>query len=93
MVYETFPSAHAVIHVHNNAAWTRLQGLLPTTGKNVPYGTPEMARAVQLLADTGKLNAQHIFIMAGHEDGIVSFGPDLSQAFAALIQALDKFPN
>jgi ribulose-5-phosphate 4-epimerase/fuculose-1-phosphate aldolase len=88
MIYQQFPHVDAVIHVHHHAAWHRLQDKVPTTAAEVPYGTPAMATEVaRLAADTG-LPAQKIFVMAGHEDGIISFGAGLEEAFRILIDNL-----
>lgn len=84
MIYEIFPQTQAVIHVHSNFNWQRLQGVIPTSAANVPYGTPEMALEVQRLAREESLGHKGIFVMAGHEDGILSFGESLSEAHAVL---------
>lgn len=84
IIYETFPQSCAVIHVHSTAHWYRLLGTVPTTGTQVPYGTPEMAAEVQRLACQSDLAQQRILVMAGHEDGILSFGASLPQAYAVL---------
>lgn len=88
MIYEIFPSAHAVIHIHNQAAWRRLQGVVPTTAEAVPYGTPEMALEVRRLEREGRLGIEKIMVMAGHEDGILSFGGDLPAALAQLLNCV-----
>jgi L-ribulose-5-phosphate 4-epimerase len=88
MVYETFPEAQAVIHVHTNRHWKHLQGLVPTTPADVPYGTPAMALAVQQLGKSSDLPKRKLFVMAGHEDGIMSFGDNLMQAFDTLSENL-----
>lgn len=84
IIYETFPQSSAVIHVHSNTHWQRLLGVVPTTVPHVPYGTPEMAAEVQRLARQADLSHQCILVMAGHEDGILSFGASLSAAYAVL---------
>jgi L-ribulose-5-phosphate 4-epimerase len=86
MIYDAFPDAQAVIHVHNNEAWQRLQGTVPTTASTVPYGTPAMAAEVVRLKDEAALGEAKFFVMSGHEDGIVSFGNDLESAYEALMK-------
>ena len=104
MIYRQFPQINAVIHVHHHAAWLRLQGLVHTTAADVPYGTPAMAAEVARLsadvaAEVARLSAdvaaggspliaQKILVMAGHEDGIISFGVDLEAAFRTLTDNL-----
>lgn len=80
MIYELFPTANAVIHVHNAEAWNALQGLVPTTGAAVPYGTVQMAREIERLLRETDLSTQKILVMAGHEEGILTFGNDLHEA-------------
>lgn len=93
MIYRIFPEAAAVIHVHNNVEWQRLQGLIPTSGVSVPYGTPEMAREVRRLAHQTDLPQKRIMVMAGHEDGILAFGSTLDEAFASLMGELRQNPS
>lgn len=88
MIYEVFPDASAVIHVHESANWQRLQGLIPTSRADVPYGTPDMAGEVARLARESTLPSVKAFVMAGHEDGILSFGASLDAAMRALLKNL-----
>jgi L-ribulose-5-phosphate 4-epimerase len=79
-VYSEFPGAGAVIHIHHNVFWNSLVNRVPTTHKDVEYGTPEMAREIiQLLREPGTLEGR-IIVMGGHKDGIVVFGKDLDDA-------------
>lgn len=75
----------AVIHVHSLEMWEKLLFKIPTTSKNVGYGTPEMAFEVERLFTHGKLKEEKILAMAGHDEGIITFGKDLGQAFEILI--------
>jgi ribulose-5-phosphate 4-epimerase/fuculose-1-phosphate aldolase len=84
MIYERFTQSAAVIHVHSETHWRDLQGRIPTSGADVAYGTPEMAGEVQRLANEENLEARKIFVMAGHEDGILSFGNSLEEAYSSL---------
>lgn len=88
MIYELFPGARAVVHVHHPSEWLRLQGLVPTTDVAVPYGTPEMAREVARLASESSLSDSKIMVMAGHEDGILTFGTSLESAYQSLLTHL-----
>jgi ribulose-5-phosphate 4-epimerase/fuculose-1-phosphate aldolase len=84
MIYEIFPQAAAVVHVHNNSHWQQLLGAIPTTSPAVPYGTPAMAQEILRLANSSTLPADRILAMAGHEDGILAFGPSLAEAIRTL---------
>lgn len=88
MIYETFPDAGAVIHVHNRKAWERLLGKVPTSGKNVPYGTPAMAAEIKRLNAEEGLGEKRILVMAGHEEGIISFGANPDEAEKVLMHFL-----
>jgi L-ribulose-5-phosphate 4-epimerase len=83
-VYESEPAAGAVIHCHDMNLWAALLEKGPTTPKGVEYGTPEMAYSVRKLLKVKDVKRRKIFAMAGHEGGIVAFGKDPGEAFAAL---------
>lgn len=83
-VYETNAAAAAVIHCHNAALWRRLRGVVAATSSHVEYGTPEMAEEVTRLFATTDVKRKKIFVMAGHEGGIVTFGQNLTEAFTVL---------
>jgi ribulose-5-phosphate 4-epimerase/fuculose-1-phosphate aldolase len=87
-LYAQNKNTHAVIHVHCPEIWRQTQKLqLPYTKKSLPYGTPEMARAVMALCDTLKGN---VFTMLGHQDGVIAFGENLQTAAQALLAQLTK---
>ena len=70
-----------VFHSHSPVIWQKAQELrIPTTNPQVAYGTPEMGREVKRLWRTSPLPDVGIFAMAGHEDGIVSFGRTAEEA-------------
>ena len=69
-----------VIHSHSPEIWCNAAALeIPMTG-DVAYGTPEMADAVRRLFVESDLPQKRIFGMAGHEDGIVTFGRNAEDA-------------
>ena len=88
-LYGLDPAIGFVFHGHGPAIWTARDRLgLPATAADVPYGTPAMARAVaRLFAETTVADTR-VFAMAGHEDGIVSFGGTADEAGRALLNAL-----
>ncbi len=90
-LYQLSPEINAVIHGHHRALWKKLLNQVPTTSKDVPYGTPEMAREVKRLFEESALKENKIFVMAGHEEGIVAFGKDLAEAAAILSGYVHKF--
>jgi ribulose-5-phosphate 4-epimerase/fuculose-1-phosphate aldolase len=77
-----------VVHAHSPEIWRHAVALnLPMTG-DVPYGTPEMAVAVQRLFAESDLPRRRIFGMAGHEDGIVTFGRTAEEAGGVMLNTL-----
>lgn len=84
MIYETFPDVTAVIHIHSPVHWKKLMHQVPTTRADIPYGTPQMADEIKRLSKESDLPHSQILVMAGHEDGIISFGSNLDQAFQVL---------
>jgi ribulose-5-phosphate 4-epimerase/fuculose-1-phosphate aldolase len=86
-IYQSDSSASAVIHCHDSALWQRLLDRVPTTSNTVPYGTPEMAYEIMRLFEVGDVGSKKMFVMAGHQDGIVAFGKNLDDAFGVLMRA------
>lgn len=83
-VYESDPSARAVIHCHDTKLWAALLDKAPTTPKRAEYGTPEIAYAVRRLFDITDVKRKRILVMAAHNGGLVTFGRDLQEAFGIL---------
>jgi class II aldolase/adducin N-terminal domain-containing protein len=80
MIYDNDPLAEGVIHIHSKALWKQLINKASTTKKEVPYGTPEMANEITRLFNETEVKNQKIIVMAGHEEGILSFGTCLEEA-------------
>lgn len=91
VIYECEPSVNAVIHIHNLDLWKKLLNKVPTTKKEIEYGTPAMAREVIRLFKEKNLSEKKIFAMAGHEEGIVAFGKDLDEAGEILFASLNNY--
>lgn len=89
-VYETYAEIGAVIHIHNLELWQKLLYKVPTTNKNITYGTPEMAAEIKRLFTETDIKNKKILCMAGHEEGIISFGKSIEEAAEVLLQFFDK---
>ena len=91
MVYELNHQIGYVFHVHAPTLWRAAAALhMPTTAREVEYGTPAMAREVNRLF-SGKTKPAHgVFAMGGHEDGVVSFAADAESAGGALLDLLQR---
>jgi len=88
-VYAQNDAIQAVIHAHSPEIWKHTAELgLPHTGADVPYGTVEMATAVEQLFQSGQLKQTSLFTMLGHEDGVVAFGKNMQEAAWQLIKYL-----
>jgi hypothetical protein len=57
---------------------------IPTTDAAVAYGTPDMAMEVGRLFRESDLAQVGLFAMAGHEEGLVSFGRNPAEALDRL---------
>ena len=84
-IYALDDSINAVVHVHSRPLWDALRGQLPTTAPNVSYGTPEMAHEFERLYRDTEFASGGVAIMAGHDEGIVSFGHNLEEAAGRIL--------
>ncbi len=90
-IYAQDTAIQAVIHAHSPEIWKHTVALgLPHTSADVPYGTVEMATAVEQLFQSGNLSQTSIFTMLGHEDGVVAFGTNMRAAAWELINCLSQ---
>ena len=76
----------AVAHVHDAALWKELIDRLPTTAREVSYGTPEMAREFRRLYADTHFAIRGVAVMGGHEEGIVAFGRDIEEACRRILR-------
>lgn len=83
-IYNLNSDIGAVIHIHDIGLWNEHLNKLPTTNKNVEYGTPAMAREIIRLYEESDLKEKKVLIMAGHISGLVSFGVNLQEAFETI---------
>ena len=85
MIYTLDDRIQAVVHVHSSAMWTYWMSRAPTTGEDVPYGTPAMADAVEAIV-LAENRPEGFLVMAGHEDGVLSYGPTLNRAMGIILE-------
>ena len=90
-VYASVPSAGAVVHIHCQWLWEKLLDRVATTHASIEYGTPEMAVAVGELAFDIKGHDEKIIIMAGHQEGILLFGDNISHVTQQIIELYDRY--
>jgi len=90
-VYQQDAAVSGIIHGHCPEIWRHTAALdLPHSAESVPYGTPEMAVAVQRLLQTGDFRHGGLFTMLGHEDGVMAFAVDMPAAARELIDCLAR---
>ncbi|MBU43830.1 MAG: rRNA adenine methyltransferase [Spirochaetaceae bacterium] len=91
MIYSVDPAINAVVHVHSPVMWKYWKDRAPTTGRDIPYGTPEMAAAVEDLVLVRKPEqAAGFLVMAGHEDGVMSYGLNLDVAMELILEKAEE---
>lgn len=85
-LYQIDNDINFVIHAHCPQIWQQASNLqLAQTAAEVPYGTVAMADEVARLFRATPVLQQGVFTMAGHEDGVVAFGPTAALAAGRLI--------
>lgn len=89
VIYECSPETMAVIHIHNFELWEKLLHHFPTTAKEIPYGTPEMAMEIKRLFSETKVTEEKIIVMEGHPEGIITFGKTPEEAGSVLLSLME----
>ena len=88
-VYNVNNDIRVIFHVHSQSIWRCASILsLPATDASVPYGTPAMAREVERLFEAVDHIETGVFVMGGHEDGVIAFGHTVDEAGSTLVRAL-----
>jgi L-ribulose-5-phosphate 4-epimerase len=83
-LYIADKDVNAVIHIHSQDLWSKQINNVPTT-KKVPYGTVEMAKEIKNLFENTNVREKKILVMAGHKEGIITFGENLEEAEKVLL--------
>ena len=79
-LYELDAGICAIVHVHSLILWRTLIHRVPTTAEEVRYGTREIAREFLRFYRETDLPEIGVAVMAGHKEGIVTFGHTMEQA-------------
>ena len=85
-VYVNDPTAQAVIHVHHLKRWEALRDRVPTTDHTAEAGTPQMAWAIEELLGKPGVKEGGFFVMGGHREGLMAFGPSVAEAAERLLR-------
>jgi len=58
--------------------------------KSAAYGSPEMAREIiRLLKESSVRKKEKVFVMAGHQEGLIAFGKHLEEAASINLKLID----
>jgi ribulose-5-phosphate 4-epimerase/fuculose-1-phosphate aldolase len=89
MIYEVHPDIGAVIHVHSAPLWQMMiqENYLATKAE---YGTADMVQEIARLYQDKDSFTHNAFVMKGHEDGIITFGKDITHAEHRLYQIIQN---
>ncbi len=89
--YASLADVRYVFHGHSPEIWSCANALgLPSTARDAPYGTPEIAREVQTLLALPDCRAAGLVVMGGHRNGVISFAARAEDAGHLLIQSLAR---
>jgi ribulose-5-phosphate 4-epimerase/fuculose-1-phosphate aldolase len=88
-VYNVNKDIRVIFHVHSPEIWRSASIMnLPATDASAPCGTAAMAREVERLFKTVDRIETGVFVMGGHEDGVIAFGHTLDEAGSVLVRTL-----
>lgn len=79
-IYALDADIGAIVHVHSRPLWERYLDDLPTTNASIAYGTPDMAHEFSRLFARTDFGRTGVAVMAGHEEGLISFGATIEVA-------------
>lgn len=87
-IYDAVADAQAIIHGHHAGLWQAAKTLgLCYTGADVPYGTPQMATAMQTLIQEA-VTPQTTIVMLGHLDGFITWGSSVDDVIRSVNKLL-----
>jgi len=90
MIYEISPRIKAVIHIHSKPLWKyMINNAYPFT--TAEYGTKKMTEEIATLFTCKDPFDVPMFVMKGHEDGVMVFGESLEEAERCLYALVGKF--
>jgi ribulose-5-phosphate 4-epimerase/fuculose-1-phosphate aldolase len=87
-IYSSCQQINAILHVHNFDLWQyMINEKMDATNESVSYGTIEIADEAKRCIGNNKAG---IFVMKGHQDGVIAYGNTIEEAGKIL---LDTFKN
>jgi len=90
-IYTLSDEIKAVIHIHSKKLWDFMLEKSYLKTEKVPYGSIEMIEEVKrIYAGTDPLK-EPLFVMHGHEEGIIAFGRTLEEAEQKLFEVVGAY--
>ena len=91
-IYSADESIRCVLHFHSRKIFDSmlLDGTVPRTKKEVEYGTPRMAIAMDQIVRSSTKN-HGFFATEGHDEGVFAYGPSIEEALEQTYFLLRKF--
>jgi ribulose-5-phosphate 4-epimerase/fuculose-1-phosphate aldolase len=91
IIYQSSAAVNCVIHVHSRAIFDgMLKDRYPSTPKKAAFGTPEIATVIGRLVKESNTN-QGLIVLAGHDEGIVSYGTSIETALTLIQELYNKY--
>lgn len=88
-IYSSNQEINYVFHIHSKKIWLgMIKDKLPTTSAEIPYGTMQMANAVQ---DITNQHYEGWFAMEGHEDGVVIYSKQIEKAGELTLELYNRY--
>jgi len=90
MIYKIDSDINAVIHIHSKALWEFMKenNSLYTEAE---YGTVKMVEEIASLYEGKNPFEESIFVMRGHEDGVIAFGKSVEDAELKLFAKISEY--
>lgn len=87
-IYEANQSVQYVFHVHHPKLWEMMKnGPYDAISSGIAYGTIEMAEAAKAVMGQ---KSSGVFVMNGHEDGVISYGTTAQDAGQIILDLYRK---
>lgn len=89
-IYHLSDEINSVIHIHNDALWRFMldAGMLKTTAE---YGTAKMTEEIFELYGSKAPLENNLFVMEGHDGGIIAFGRTPDEALMVLLRLVGTY--
>lgn len=87
-IYSSCPQIKYIFHIHSESLWQyMLDNKFERTSESVDYGTHEMAEEAKICIGSKQSG---IFVMAGHQDGVISYGATAEEAGRIILETLKE---